>query len=53
MTNFAGQPAVLPTFTADNFDIVAAEVPEPSSLLLLAGAAALLAGAFRRGRRGD
>jgi hypothetical protein len=47
MTNFAGNPGVLPTFTAANFEILA--VPEPSSLLLVAiGAVGGLGGALRR-----
>jgi hypothetical protein len=37
MTNFAGQPGALPTFTASNF----AFVPEPSTLLLITAAGAL------------
>jgi hypothetical protein len=51
MTNFSGNPAVLPTFTAANFQIFA--VPEPSSLLLLAIGAAMgsIGYALRRERK--
>jgi len=47
MTNLVGQSAALPTFTAENF----AMVPEPSSLLLLAGPGVLLAVGFTLRRR--
>lgn len=47
MTNLAGQPGALATFTAANF----AMIPEPSSLLLVALPGALAAGGYRRARR--
>jgi hypothetical protein len=40
ITNLEGQRDALPTFTASNFAVV----PEPSSLLLMVGAGALIVG---------
>jgi hypothetical protein len=41
LTNFAGQPDVLPTFTEQNFAV--AEVPEPATILLMTTGGALWA----------
>lgn len=49
MTNFAGQPGVLPTFTEDNFAVT--EVPEPATLLLMTTGGALWASRRRRNKR--
>ncbi len=44
MTNFAGQPGIMPSFTEANF----APVPEPSSMALMAVGAALIGVGARR-----
>ena len=53
MTNLVGQPEALPSFTAANFDFVSAQVPEPSSLLLVSLAAGVWGGLCAVRRRRD
>jgi len=49
LTNLAGQPDVLPTFTEQNFALT--QVPEPPTLLLMTTGGAFLGGAFFVSRR--
>lgn len=53
MTNLTGQTGrdALPNFTASNFDIIAAAVPEPSSMTLMAAGLLSIGGGLLRRRR--
>ena len=49
LTNFEGQPEVLPEFTEENFDLT--QVPEPATLLLMTTGGAFWASRRLRGKR--
>ena len=49
LTDFSGQPGVLPTFTEENFSVT--QVPEPATLLLMTTGGALLVSRRLRSKR--